>query len=1325
MTGDSDQNIPSGEKQSKKGFFDYAWRTLIWLLVIAYLAVGAAWLLARYCLTPYLNENKNKIERTISEVIDTPIKFGALDTEWAGLSPEITLKNIVLGDPEKSPVTADALTARLSLSSLTSLSPIFESVTLTNPKIEIKRLSPMIFSVLGRRVNLNKLLSGDTDLRPAASQLTPDIRLLLKQKLLELTGGVVALKDMSSGNTVIIKDITAAFKGGAGDKQFAFTITPPSEIASPISVRGLLKTPLLHPNKLSDWDANFFATTDFINFGELAKWMPDFSVKYKGIGSGSLWADFVKWSPVSASFIGALSDVDLLIPDPNVEPLQMKYLKGKITGKINPQSYELSTDDFSFELKSGEVLPPANMTLSLQRVGEDKFSGGSFKINNLEFKSISALLPSLSLPKEFKEFIAARKLSGSLSDVDVQWEGSPDAPKRYSGKLSLNDFCSFGAAGKDNTQWLPGFINISGNVSMKDGVGTAELLTKNASIALPGLFPAAAFSIDNLQGTVKWSTDQNSSFEFQDLLIENEDLAIKLNGTYKTDDTPYGTANLSAELLRGNVAQVWKYMPLVVGNETISWLRYGLLDGKAVSGNAVLRGPLHGFPFEDSPEHQFDVSVNVEDVLLDVYPNKLDNPKAAAKAGAIWPAFEKVGGVVRFIGNRMEIAAERGNYKDVKLQKALVHIPSFSTDTVWLDVNASAAGSLKDFLSYVKTSPVDGYTGGLFKKAQGSGAGDLSLDLKIPLDGPGDVAVSGAFTFNDDEVKIGNFSIPDLNKVSGTVAFDEKGASSESLSAECFGAPVKGKFSTDEKGTITVTASGTAPAKALEQIIPVPMIAKAAKQYLSGSAPFSLQVLVGEKETKVDVKSPLTGLQSKLPPPMQKEAAVSAPLTLSLSSSGKKSELQIMIDNFLSSEFSIQDGTVARAAIGNRSLPLLPSHGYAVSVRAPLISTKAWEKVFSSIETKEKSSGAVELPDISSVNVNVGLLEIDNFNQTNLKVNAHNVGNSLIATVSSDELTANFEWQKAKKGHEPLLIAHISKLFIPSSAKEAAAKSKPVEIKGGWPAINAVVDDLTYGNMRLGKVALNARNMPSSQGQLWKITKLNLSNPSAQLNSSGSWLKGFDGSNETSLLLDLRIQNLGSLLNRLDFQNLVRNGNGTVKGNLSWTGTPLGFNTESFDGKLAINLSKGEILKIQPGPAAKLLSLLTLQSLTRYLTLDFRDFYSSGFNFSTIRGDASIDDGLMTIKELTMIGSSATVVINGNVNTQKETEDLHLLVLPDINAAGASVALAVANPIVGIGSFLAQLIFKDPLSKLFSFEYSVTGTWSDPIVKKVSSHKGL
>ena len=74
-----------------------------------------------------------------------------------------------------------------------------------------------------------------------------------------------------------------------------------------------------------------------------------------------------------------------------------------------------------------------------------------------------------------------------------------------------------------------------------------------------------------------WNTVNGISLEFKDVLIENADAAVKVNGSYtNADNTPLGTADLKADVLRGNVPAVWKYMPLVVGNDTITWLRYGL-----------------------------------------------------------------------------------------------------------------------------------------------------------------------------------------------------------------------------------------------------------------------------------------------------------------------------------------------------------------------------------------------------------------------------------------------------------------------------------------------------------------------------------------------------------------------------------------------------------------------------------------------------------------------------------------------------------------------------------------------------------------------------
>ena len=63
-------------------------------------------------------------------------------------------------------------------------------------------------------------------------------------------------------------------------------------------------------------------------------------------------------------------------------------------------------------------------------------------------------------------------------------------------------------------------------------------------------------------------------------------------------------------------------------------------------------------------------------------------------------------------------------------------------------------------------------------------------------------------------------------------------------------------------------------------------------------------------------------------------------------------------------------------------------------------------------------------------------------------------------------------------------------------------------------------------------------------------------------------------------------------------------------------------------------------------------------------------------------------------------------------------------VQPSLSAsvsAGAAL-LFLANPLVGAavgaGSLLAQSVLKDPIEQLFSYQYTVTGGWSDPVVTR-------
>ena len=86
-----------------------------------------------------------------------------------------------------------------------------------------------------------------------------------------------------------------------------------------------------------------------------------------------------------------------------------------------------------------------------------------------------------------------------------------------------------------------------------------------------------------------------------------------------------------------------------------------------------------------------------------------------------------------------------------------------------------------------------------------------------------------------------------------------------------------------------------------------------------------------------------------------------------------------------------------------------------------------------------------------------------------------------------------------------------------------------------------------------------------------------------------------------------------------------------------------------------------------------------------------------------------------------IVGTHGTILLSGNLNLPKGEIDSRLIVLPDINAGNASLALAFVNPAVGIGTFLAQLLLRTPLSHLFKVEYTIKGPWAEPVITKVSS----
>jgi uncharacterized protein YhdP len=204
----------------------------------------------------------------------------------------------------------------------------------------------------------------------------------------------------------------------------------------------------------------------------------------------------------------------------------------------------------------------------------------------------------------------------------------------------------------------------------------------------------------------------------------------------------------------------------------------------------------------------------------------------------------------------------------------------------------------------------------------------------------------------------------------------------------------------------------------------------------------------------------------------------------------------------------------------------------------------------------------------------------------------------------------------------------------------------------------------------------------------------------------------------------LDISDSGALLERFGQPGVIRRGKGRMEGQVAWLGSPTALDTPSMTGRFNVNIEEGQFLKADPG-IARLLGVLSLQSLPRRLALDFRDVFSEGFSFDFIRGDVQIDQGVASTNNLQMKGVNAAVLMDGSADITRETQNLRVVVVPEINAGTASLVATVINPAIGLGSFLAQLFLRRPLMEAATQEFRIDGSWLDPRVTKVERKSGV
>ena len=100
-----------------------------------------------------------------------------------------------------------------------------------------------------------------------------------------------------------------------------------------------------------------------------------------------------------------------------------------------------------------------------------------------------------------------------------------------------------------------------------------------------------------------------------------------------------------------------------------------------------------------------------------------------------------------------------------------------------------------------------------------------------------------------------------------------------------------------------------------------------------------------------------------------------------------------------------------------------------------------------------------------------------------------------------------------------------------------------------------------------------------------------------------------------------------------------------------------------------------------------------------------------------------VENGVGTIQDFELRSPQIMASMSGTANLLRETQDLRVEVVPRINATSTSVAAAFVNPVLGIGTLAAQLLFADEFSKVFTQHYRITGSWANPQIGKLEENK--
>jgi uncharacterized protein (TIGR02099 family) len=862
---------------------------------------------------------------------------------------------------------------------------------------------------------------------------------------------------------------------------------------------------------------------------------------------------------------------------------------------------------------------------------------------------------------------------------------------------------------------IPGVALARGTIRADDQALSLELPPQAATLAVTDVF-RKPFSFTRFGGTlVAWRADGAWNIALDSLrFVDAEGLAG--NGRAHLVWRGNGHApflSAYAVLDHGQVTDAKRFLPYHrMPQAMVAWMDRALVAGKITSARVLMRGDLDDWPFLDH-QGRFEATATVADAAFD-FSNE-------------WPQATGVDAAVDFVDNHMAIVATHVSVQGVTATHAVATIPDLSHGVLNLEVQGGGRGP--QLLDFVRHTPLATDAAEALQGLTVGGRANFGVKLSIPLNDPKAFKLDGKVDLAHADVTAQKWKVA-IEDLGGQMLIDSTGFHAPKLTGIFRGAPATlsmavGGSVSDPLDIVEASLDTRASAQTLVQGYPdlAPLIAR-----VSGAARFDIGVRLvrgdgGAPPVPIlDVQSSLAGLALDFPAPLDKPAAATMPLKLTLQLPPEGAPLTVSLGDVLQVRGRLADPSHNRPAalamrFGSGMPERLPVQGLVVDGHAQRLDVSGWIQqalgggpgaAFPQLDRADLSADQAVV-----FGTDLGALRFDyaaGAGSDTIRFDGTAVRGTVglpTTDLMTRGITANFEylhWPQQPKPKEP---------------KKPATKPEPPQVTSpiaptAIPPLHVTLGDLRLGDMKLGAIAFESA--PTAQGM--HVAKFDAKGDGFTLHGSGDW-DGNMAFSRSRFAVDIAARDFGKTLAAFGFSGLLAGGQDThIHIDGAWPGSPSSFSLAWMSGKLDMKVGEGRILAVKPG-LGRVLGLLSVRELPSRLMLHFGDVFKSGFGFDGASGTFALRDGSAYTDDMLIDAPAARIAIGGRAGIRAHDFDLTINVTPHLGGTLPVVGAVIGGPVGAAAGLVVQGLLGKGINKAAGSIYRVTGTWDEPKITTV------